>query len=166
MRKLPDELRETLKEPIGRLVGEEELLRLLAGEKYIVSVGDQVTYTLLTHHIEPIFCVVDFKVKRSSYAGDMRNMIKSFGDKVMVVKNPPACISDDLWHAIEAAYRHLEKGSMRIEVDGEEDLATLPAVFLAPRDVTIIYGLPNKGVVIVKALEKYKQKVKEILDKM
>jgi uncharacterized protein (UPF0218 family) len=37
---------------------------------------------------------------------------------------------------------------------------------LAPPDVTIIYGLPNKGVVVVKASDENKQKVKEILDEM
>ncbi|MCK4233734.1 DUF359 domain-containing protein, partial [candidate division WOR-3 bacterium] len=33
-------------------------------------------------------------------------------------------------------------------------------------DVTIIYGLPNRGVVVVKPTEEHKRKVKEILDKM
>ena len=64
MRVLPDFLRDELKKPIGRLVNEEELLNILPDEKFIVSVGDQVTYTLLKHNIEPVFCVVDFKIKR------------------------------------------------------------------------------------------------------
>ncbi len=84
----------------------------------------------------------------------------------MTVKNPPGCISDDLWSAIETAYKFLEKGSLRIEVMGEEDLAALPAIFLAPRDVTVIYGLPDRGVVVVKVVEENKRKAKEILDKM
>jgi len=41
---LPDDLRDELKEPIGLLVNEEELLRLLAKEEHIVSVGDQVVF--------------------------------------------------------------------------------------------------------------------------
>ena len=83
-----------------------------------------------------------------------------------MIRNPPGCISDDLWNAIETAYDDLEKGSLLIVVEGEEDLAALPAIFLAPKDVTIIYGLPNKGVVVVKSTEENKRKVKEILDKM
>jgi len=46
-------------------------------------------------------------------------------------------------------------------------LATLPSIYLSPnRDVTIIYGMPDKGVVIVKTNELNKLKAKKILDKM
>ncbi|MCK4333129.1 MAG: DUF359 domain-containing protein [Thermoplasmatales archaeon] len=166
MRILPDDLREILKEPIDKLVDERGLLKLLKKEEYIVSVGDQVTYTLLKHNIEPVFCIVDFKIKRGPSPSDIKNMIQSFGKKNVVIRNPPGCISDDLWNAIETAYDDLEKGSLLIVVEGEEDLAALPAIFLAPKDVTIIYGLPNKGVVVVKSTEENKRKVKEILDKM
>ena len=163
---LPDDLRDKLKEPIGLLVNEEELLRLLLKEEHIVSVGDQVTYTLLKNGIEPIFCVVDFKIKRNCYPDYIKDKIQSFGKRVMIVKNPPGCISSDLWDIIETAFSNLGKNSLRIEVDGEEDLAALPAILLAPRDVTIIYGLPNRGVVVVKTSKENKRKVKEILDKM
>ncbi len=163
---LPDDLRDKLKEPLGPLVDEKELLILLEGEKYIVSVGDQVTYTLLKNNIEPVFCIVDFKIKRNRCSDEIKNTIQSFGKKMVTIENPPRCISSDLWDAIDSAYNNLEKYSLRIEIKGEEDLAALPAILLAPRDVTIIYGLPNRGVVVVKAIEENKRKVKEILDKM
>jgi len=166
MRVLPDSLRDKLKEPIGLLVDEEELLKLLKNENYVVSVGDQVTFTLLKNGITPVFCVVDFKIKRGVVSSDIKDLIKSFGKKSLVVDNPPGCISDDLWIAIKKAYMVLEKGSLRIEVNGEDDLAALPAIFLAPGDATIIYGLPNKGVVLVKASDENKSKVKEIIDEM
>jgi len=163
---LPDDLRNKLKEPLGLLVDEKELLKLLEEDKYIVSVGDQVTYTLLKNNIKPVFCIVDFKTKRNRCSDEIKNMIQSFGKLKVTIDNPPKCISSKLWDAIESAYDNLGKNSLRIEINGEEDLAALPAILLAPRDVTIIYGLPNKGVVIVKAIEKNKRKVKEILDKM
>jgi len=166
MRVLPYHLRNALKEPIGLLVDEEELLRIAKQEKYLVAVGDQVTYTLLKNHIEPVFCVVDFKTRRGVCSSEVKETLQSFGQKTMMVHNPSGSLSDELWNAIKEAYNTLEPGSLRIEVDGEEDLAALAAIYLAPRDVTIIYGLPNKGVVVVKAIDAYKQKVKEILDKM
>ena len=112
---LPDNLRNLLREPIGQLVNENELIDILKNEKYIVSIGDLVTYTILKNKI---------------------------------------------------AYENIELGSLRIEVDGEEDLASLAAIYMAPPDVTIIYGLPDKGVLVVKSNNENKRKVKDILNKM
>ena len=67
---------------------------------------------------------------------------------------------------IATVFAYPDDGPYCIEVEGEEDLAALAAIYLAPPDVTIIYGLPNKGVVVVKATEAHKAQVKEILDKM
>ena len=78
---LPDDLRDKLKEPLGILVNNKELLKLLEDEKYIVSVGDQVTYTLLENNIEPVFCIVDYKIKRNRCSNQIKNMIQSFGKK-------------------------------------------------------------------------------------
>ena len=64
MRVLPDNLRDFLKEPIGQLVDEAKLISLLQNEKYIVSIGDMVTYTILKNNIEPAFCIVDFITRR------------------------------------------------------------------------------------------------------
>ena len=166
MRVLPDTLRDLLKEPIGQLVNEKELLELLKDEKHVVSIGDQVTYTLLKHEIEPFFCIVDYKTRRGGCSTDIVDLIKSYGKKSIVVNNPPATISDDLWNVIQIAYENLENDSLRIEVEGEEDLASLAAIYLAPPDVTIIYGLPDKGVLVVKPTDDNKRKVKEILDQM
>ena len=166
MRVLPDYLRDKLRKPLGLLVDEDELLRLLKKEICIVSIGDHVTYTILKHNVKPVFCVVDFKIKRDFCSDDVKNMIQSFGGKKIRVKNPPGCISDDLWDAIKTAYKNLKNGSIRIEVEGEEDLAALAAIYLGPRDATVIYGLPNKGVVVVKSNEENKKRVKEILDEM
>ncbi len=166
MRVLPKNLRNLLREPIGRLVNEKQLLEILQDEKHIVSIGDQVTYTILKHDIKPVLCVVDFKTRRGRCSSDVINVIRAFGEKSMTVKNPPGCISDELWDIIKSAYDNMPSCGLRIEVEGEEDLASLAAIYLAPRDVTVIYGLPDKGVLVVKPDHENKRKVKEILDKM
>ena len=166
MRVLPENLRNLLKEPIGELVDEKKLIQLLKNERYVVSIGDQVTYTLLKHDIKPVFCIVDYKTRRGACSPEIIELIKSFGKKSVVVKNPAATITDNLWNVIKFAFEDLESNSIRIEVEGEEDLASLAAIYMAPRDVTIIYGLPDKGVLVVKANEENKSKVKKILDKM
>jgi len=100
MRVLPDKLRDKLKEPIGQLVDEEKLLKILKHEKHVVSVGDQVTYTLLKHGISPIFCVVDFKVKRNKIPSDFNELIRSFGKKTVKIHlhntNPSIYIFDNI----------------------------------------------------------------------
>ena len=163
---LPEDLRDKLKEPLGHLVDEQGLLKLIKDENYIVSVGDLVTFTLLKNNIKPIICIVDYILERKEYSSEMKQKIQDFGRKHINVKNPPGVITDELWNAIESVYKNLEKGPLCIEIEGEEDLAALAAIYMAPPYVTIIYGLPNKGVVIVKANEANKRKVKEILDKM
>jgi hypothetical protein len=166
MRVLPDNIRDILKEPIGPVVNEKKLIDLLKKSKYVVSIGDIVTYTLLKNEIEPVFCVVDFKTRRGVCSEEIKELIKSFGKKTVVVDNPPGCISDDLWNVIRYAYENLEPGSLRIEVHGEEDMASLAAIYHAPEDVTIIYGLPDKGVLVVNPTNENKEKVREVLDKM
>jgi len=96
----------------------------------------------------------------------MKTLIQRYGRTHLTIKNPPGTITDELWDAIKKVYQNPQDQPVRIEVDGEEDLASLAAIYLAPRGVTVIYGLPNKGVVVVKATEAHKQKVKEVLDKM
>jgi len=166
MRVLPDNIRDFLKQPVGQLVDEKELLELLQNETYNVSIGDMVTYTLLKNEIKPVFCIVDYKTRRGECSSEMIELIKSFGNKSVIVENPPATISDDLWNVIEMAYETLEIGSLRIEIEGEEDLASLAAIYMAPSDVTILYGLPDKGVLVIKPTPENKRLVKEILDKM
>jgi len=166
MRILPNNLREKLQEPIGQLLTQKDFLVFAASEEKIVSVGDQVTYTLLIHNFHPIVCIVDYILQRKEYKEEMKNTIQRYGTKSIKVSNPAGCISDELWNAIQWAFNQIEKGPIRIDVEGEEDLAALAAIYLAPSDATVIYGMPNKGVVAVKANKEYKTIVKDILDKM
>ena len=163
---LPDDLKDTLKGYIGQLVDEPGLLKLLKNEKYIVSVGDKVTYTLLKNGISPVLCIVDYILERKPYPSQMKTLISRYGKIHIQITNPPGTITDELWDAIKTLFKNMKNGPVCIEVDGEEDLASLAAIYLAPGGVTVIYGLPNKGVVVVKATTAHKKKVKEVLDKM
>ena len=166
MKVLPNNLRDKLKEPMGRLVDEKKLLKILKKEKYIVSIGDKVTYTLLKNNIEPVFCVVDYHTRRGNCSEEIIKKIKSFGEKKVTIKNPQGTLTDELIESVKEGFKHLKPGYLRIEVEGEEDLASLPAIFYAPAVVTIIYGLPDKGVLVVRPTKENKEKTKEILDKM
>jgi uncharacterized protein (UPF0218 family) len=164
---LPEKLRDELKKPLGKLFKEKELLNFIKNEKYIVSIGDLVTYTLLKNNVKPLMCIVDYKTKRKTCSKNIIEIIKSYGDEKIKVENPPGCITNELWDSINDSYKKISIKKIIIEVKGEEDLATLPALILAPnRDVTIIYGMPDKGVVVVKAIEENIIKAKNIINEM
>ena len=50
-----------------------------------------------------------------------------------------------------------------IKVSGEEDLAVLPAVLLAPLNSLVLYGQPRKGIVVIKVTEKKKKEIKKVI---
>ena len=166
MHVLPDQLRDILNQPVGKLVNESDLVSLLQNEAFIISIGDRVTYTLLHHKISPTIVIVDYFCERKIYDEDKKAVIKQFGNLVLQAKNPAGQLTDDLWHTIETAIERADEGPIRIEVDGEEDLASLAVIYLAPVDATVIYGLPNKGVITLKVNIEFKQKVKDVLNQM
>jgi hypothetical protein len=163
---LPQSLRDTLKQPLGMLFSESQLFDYIKKTNTrIVSVGDLVTHTLLTHNISPLFCIIDDHTRRRDLDTVKIDRIHQYGSKTVTVENPAGIITEELWNAIKTIYQK-NQNDVLVYVKGEEDLAALPAILLAPSDVTIIYGMPDKGVVAVPATEHHKQKVKDILAKM
>ena len=95
---------------------------------------------------------------------DLKDQITKIGNKVIKISNPAATITQALWDAVESAVN--DKGSVRIEVNGEEDLATIPCVILAPIGTVIVYGMPNQGLVVARVDEKRKELAQKALAKM
>jgi hypothetical protein len=52
---------------------------------------------------------------------------------------------------------------VRIVVNGEEDLAVIPAVVEAPLGAAVVYGQPNKGMVIIAITQERKKKAKQLM---
>jgi len=153
---LREEDREELKKPLGKVVrsiGREEIKGI------VVSVGDAVTLWLKNHGIYPRICIIDYRIERKYH-----NQKIDGEEEIIKVKNPPGMITEDLWNAVEKAYKM--KKSVRIEIDGEEDLAALPAILMAPAGANVIYGLPSHGMVVVNVGEKEKETVKRFIEKM
>jgi len=113
-------------------------------------------------------CVVDFILERKPVPQDYIKTVHQQNMVLIRVKNPPGTLSKELWDALSSVFQELKKGKgpFCLIVEGEEDLASLAAISLAPGDATVIYGLPNKGVVVVPATKEHKQKVNEVLDQM
>ncbi|MFO8133642.1 MAG: GTP-dependent dephospho-CoA kinase family protein [Thermoplasmatota archaeon] len=159
---LPDDKRGMLRQPIGDILHEDELDGELS--RPLVTVGDMVTATLQRRGIEPDVSVVDYRVERSPCSTGVREAVQDAGVTVRQVSNPASVITDELWQAIEAALS--SDDATRIEVDGEEDLASLAAIMLAPKGATVLYGLPSRGIARVIVTEESKAKVKHVLQDM
>ncbi|HOP09469.1 MAG TPA: DUF359 domain-containing protein, partial [Candidatus Methanofastidiosa archaeon] len=71
-------------------------------------------------------------------------------------------ITRELWDAI----RDCDLDNRKIFIDGEEDLATLPAIFFAPEGAIVVYGQPDEGIVIVNVTDEKKKEVYSILSRM
>jgi len=162
MYKLPAEFRSELRNNIGEIVNENQLKNKIKGR--VVAIGDEVTLTLKKIGIEPDMCIVDFKSRRKKFGEEQQKKIKTIGEQVLTVVNPSECITKDLWESILIGYS--SKKQTRIEVEGEEDMAALPAILLAPQNTTVLYGLPFKGIVMIDVKEKQKEIVRDFLKKM
>jgi uncharacterized protein (UPF0218 family) len=60
----------------------------------------------------------------------------------------------------------IEKGKGKIIVEGEEDLAALPALMLAPEGALVLYGQPGEGIVAVRAGRESASRAREIYSRM
>ena len=148
MYRLPDELRPTFQKPFGPVYTTDQILRELKREDRVVAVGDIVTKTLLDGGRPPWIAVVDYKTQRGDDDPGLRAQLSAWGKKVLRATNQPATISDELFHAIQQALK--SKQTVRIEVDGEEDLAGLPFLAIAKDGIVMLYGVPGKGVCMVR----------------
>lgn len=147
--RLPDNLREALRKPFGKLYQETGLINLLKKEskdRKIICVGDFVASKLLKNGIRPSLIIWDKKTRRSPANEETIKVLGAFGSKRKRIKNPAGFIAKESWTAIEESLRH-EQSSILVE--GEEDLLVIPSSILAPIGSYILYGLPDRGIVLI-----------------
>jgi hypothetical protein len=159
--KINDKVTPQVKEPLGNLYPYfEDAINDIKNSKFFISVGDATLNNLIQNKIYPNLSIIDNLIQRKNHD---YNIIKS--EMVYNAKNPSGFITDDLWETIETAINTAKNDNFHhlIVVDGEEDLAVLPCVLLAPEDATIAYGQPNEGLVLFNVSD-VKNKAKTILD--
>jgi uncharacterized protein (UPF0218 family) len=164
---LQQALRPELKEPMGPLYTDAAALLAGAGTP-IVAVGDIVTYHLTTADHTPGVALVDGRTKRAAVEDHIEAAIDGdrFDNEVSVA-NPPATLSAALLSALREAMTDATAGETTVVVvDGEEDLAALPAIATAPDGASVVYGQPDEGMVVVDADADARAAVTDILDRM
>jgi uncharacterized protein (UPF0218 family) len=168
--RLPDDLRSMLKEPLGRIYKGNGLDCVKAMEtelraaKKVAAIGDMTAFYLLKAAIVPDLAIVDNKTKRMPVPDHVVQSLDHDSYRTVEVKNPAATLTKELIGLI----RDSLKGEVRVKiiVDGEEDLATLPAILYAPLGSVVVYGQPNEGSVLVKVTAEKKKHVEELMNRM
>ncbi|WP_435334000.1 GTP-dependent dephospho-CoA kinase family protein [Haloarchaeobius sp. TZWWS8] len=157
---LPDSLRGAFKEPMGPVETDaESLLQEVSGP--LVTVGDIVTYHVVRAGREPDVALVDERTKRERVDSEVRETVV-YPD--VRVPNPAGALTEELVVALRAGLA--ADDPQTIFVEGEEDLATLPAVLAAPVGASVVYGQPDEGMVHVRVTEESKAEIRSLLDRM
>lgn len=156
--------RSEFKKPLGKLYPSiKELIKdLKENNRIIISIGDVTTINLQKAGIIPDIGIVDNKIERKEV--HYKDIIDH--DYLQLnSQNPPGTITKNMWGTIQQAIQLIgnSKYHILIMVDGEEDLAVIPSVIMAPQNSIVIYGQPGKGVVFCE-VDQVKNKVKKLLN--
>ena len=164
---LQEALRGELKDPMGEVYTDAEAL-FSAADPPLIAVGDIVTYHLIEADHRPDVALIDGQTKRSAIEDHIQEAIDAgVFDREVEVENAAAGLNAGLLSALATAIDAAVEGeSTVIVVDGEEDLATLPAVAAAPAGASVVYGQPDEGMVLVECDDEIKTRVRDLFERM
>ncbi len=168
MLSLPSELRGAFKEPFGPVYADAAALLSDAGRP-VIAVGDVVTHHLREAGHRPAVAVIDGRTEREAVDSEIREAL-SDPERRRDVENEPGTLGEPLLAALADAVAGADVDTtpdpITIVVDGEEDLATLPAVLVAPTGSTVVYGQPGEGMVRVAVTDDAKTEMRSLLERM
>jgi len=161
-----NELRNQLKTPLGLLVTDIEIKREML-EKYFhepivtVCVGDRTAERLNEFGFSVNLEIIDMMERR--FARHSPNL--SSERNVFRANNEAGSITSDALQRLDQILNLIlrdAKKTVRLIINGEEDLLTLPVVAFFPDNTVVFYGQPGEGLVVVQSNDA-KQKATEIL---
>jgi len=167
---LPDIMRKEMRKQYGVLYpGDgkkttEQILSAMGNPKKLITIGDITTFNMLQCGRIPDISVVDEKTQREAVSNNIIKGIRHSNFKTLRVSNPPGFVTVELISMLSEAID--SDVPVQIMVDGEEDLAALPAIILAPISSVVLYGFPNKGAIMVKVTSEIKNQICNMLNRM
>ena len=141
------------KAPLGKLYADfEDAIPKIKEASFLISVGDQTTKNLVDNDLIPDLVIIDNRIQRKDQDHN-HDIIRT--ENILEADNPAGTITENLWETIEEAISLTLKDSENriIVVKGEEDLAVLPCLLVAPENAVVLYGQPNEGLVFVNVFE-------------
>ena len=162
---LPENLRNELKIPLGKLIvnnssDKEDYIRKIYSEKVVITVGDATSELLLQMGLIPLLHIIDGQEKREKRPLPLADVINT----ELTVRNNPGELSSESFNLVKNIFE--EKPPIRLVVDGEEDLLVLPVCLFAPENSVVMYGQPNEGLVITEITNEIRDKVQKIVNQM
>lgn len=172
---LPETLRRSFRDPFGEVIATQkrspqQVMRaakdLIAAKKLspTIVVGDVVARQALRLGLDPKIVVVDLLVSRQRRFASIAEIGDFRGFRRTRLANPPGKISQALARSLATAIERSARSL--IQVDGEEDLAVLPAVLLAPLASAVVYGHFQFGVIVVAVTEAKKTEALQLLQQL
>lgn len=175
---MPNNIREKLKTPYGRLFKNIEELRKFRDkfkakfkDKFIVCVGDVVSNSMLSDGWDVNLCIYDNKTLRRDYKDykgsennkkNLENFLEYFKGKEFTVWNPAGMLTEEAFRIVKDAlnFKH-----SKIFVDGEEDLFVIPCVKFCQPNTILFYGQPNEGIVMVEINSAVQRHIEDLFSK-
>lgn len=157
---LPPTLRPLLRDPWGDVI--REVPKDVEANK-IITVGDVTTKMFMDEGVYPGLSIVDLHIERDHKVKAIQELGFTGNERKIFVKNPAATITPELVQAIYDGLK--DENKTLIIIEGEEDLAALPAILAAPLGFTIFYGQPGQGMVRIKITEEIKRKAEDLLER-
>ena len=161
---MPSEMADELSRPMGTLHSIPP--QSLRESRCIATIGDRTTLAVAQEVCQPHLAIVDFKTRRHApVSASERVTLESIcAQRVLCVNNPAGGITHELWNAVASTAE--QRTRTRIEVDGEEDLATLAVLALCPDGTEVLYGQPGQGVVHLTLDRTSRRRAQDCLDRM
>jgi cytidyltransferase-like protein len=159
---LPHNLRVTVRNtPSGILIKTDKEYLNSVKNKFVISVGDIVSGRLIKLGEKANLSIIDFKTKR-------KEQVMSDVEVDISEKNKAGTIGSRAVKAIKKAIDTSLESKMKLtlKIIGEEDLLPLPSALIAPLNSIILYGMPDKGAVIVNVTEEKKVEVRRLIEKL
>lgn len=170
---LPEDLRSELQKPWGEVLN--EIPQNINGFK-TVAVGDVTAQKFNEKKAGQFLSIVDFLIHREIKFHELSELGFN-GQNVQKIKNPPGTITPELFAVIKAAFGQNSNKRKVILIEGEEDLAVLPVLLIAPLGYSVFYGQPariamqsiaggpNEGLVRIDVTEENKEKAYQLAEK-
>lgn len=156
---LPENLRSELQKPWGEVL--KEIPQNINGTQAVV-VGDAAAQKFNEKKIGQFLSIVDFLIHREIKFHELSELGFD-GQNVKKIKNSHGELTPELMQAVVEAFS--KKTKAVILIDGEDDLAVLPVLLIAPLGFSVFYGQPNEGLVRVDVTEEIKEKAYTLVGK-